>query len=399
MPHSLRAPQRRVMGLPAVFLVAASAGVAQSFGRFAFGVVLPAIRSDLNLSNTIAGSLATINVGAYLVGTLVVASVASSYKLLSIMRTGFVFALLGLVLAAIAPNVLVVGLAMFASGFGGALIWIPAPVVAAAAMPPEKRSLAIGLLGSGMGAGIVFASQLSSYIRSSSGDQSWRSIYVVLAAIAFIVLAATFVCVGHEQDQPSGTKGGFGGFTALKRMPGWKALTSVYTSFGFMYLLILAFLSTRLEDDNGWTSSRASLAFTLVGVAMMFGGPIFITLASRIGSRLGLAVAFSSWAFVVLLILPGWFAVTLPASVAVGLLFAGIPSMITLYVVQNTTAEDYGPSFAATTLAFGVAQMISPQAGGILADITGSFTIVFILSAALAGTGLAAALRLPRRDE
>ena len=166
-----------------------------------------------------------------------------------------------------------------------------------------------------------------------------------------------------------------------------------------MYLLILAFLSTRLEDDNGWTSSRASLAFTLVGVAMMFGGPIFITLASRIGSRLGLAVAFSSWAFVVLLILPGWFAVTLPASVAVGLLFAGIPSMITLYVVQNTTAEDYGPSFAATTLAFGVAQMISPQAGGILADITGSFTIVFILSAALAGTGLAAALRLPRRDE
>ena len=66
------------MGLPAVFLVAASAGVAQSFGRFAFGVVLPAIRSDLNLSNTIAGSLATINVGAYLVGTLVVASVAIS---------------------------------------------------------------------------------------------------------------------------------------------------------------------------------------------------------------------------------------------------------------------------------------------------------------------------------
>jgi predicted MFS family arabinose efflux permease len=399
MSRSLTAPQHRVMGLPAVFLVAATAGVAQSFGRFAFGVVLPAVRSDLDLSNTVAGSLATVNVGAYLFGTLVVASVANRYKLLRIMRTGFVFSLLGLVLAAIAPNVLVVGLAMFASGFGGALIWIPAPVVAAAAMPPEKRSLAIGLLGTGMGAGVVFASQLSSYIRSSSGDESWRSVYVVLAVIAFIVLAATFVFVGHEQDQPTGSKGGFGGFAALKRMQGWKALTAAYTSFGFMYLLILAFLSTKLEEDNGWTSSRASLAFTLVGVAMMFGGPVFITLASRIGSRIGLAVAFSGWVFVVLLILPGWFAVTLPASVAVGLLFAGIPSMITLYVVRNTTVEDYGPSFAAATLAFGVAQMISPQAGGILADVTGSFTIVFILSAALAVTGLVAALQLPPRGE
>ncbi len=386
------------MGLPAVFLMAATAGVAQSFGRFAFGVVLPAVRSDLGLSNTVAGSLATVNVGAYLVGTLVVAAVASHFKLLKIMRIGFIFALLGLVLAAIAPNVWAVGIAMFSSGFGGAMIWIPAPVIAAAAMPPEKRSIAIGLMGSGMGGGVIFASQLSSYVRSSGGDESWRTVYVVLAAIAFVVLAATFLFIGHHQEQPAGVKGGFGGFGALRRMRAWIPLTSAYMSFGFMYLLILAFLVTRLEDDSGWTSSRASLAFTLVGIAMMFGGPLFVLLAARIGSRLGLAIAFSGWILVVLLILPGWFAVTLPASIAVGLCFAGIPTMITLYVVENTTVDDYGPSFAAATLAFGVAQMVSPQIGGILADVTGSFTVVFLLSAALAVTGLFAALQLPKPE-
>src|SRR5690606_8223031 len=57
--------RRRLSGLPAVFLVAAVAGVAQSFGRFAFGVLLPAIRSDLGLSNTVGGSLGTANVAAY----------------------------------------------------------------------------------------------------------------------------------------------------------------------------------------------------------------------------------------------------------------------------------------------------------------------------------------------
>jgi len=384
------------MGLPAVFLMAATAGVAQSFGRFAFGVVLPAVRADLGLSNTVAGTLATVNVGAYLVGTIAVASLAGSYRLLMIMRVGFFFAIAGLGLAAVAPGVFFVAVAMFCSGFGGALIWIPAPAIAANAMPPEKRSFAIGLLGTGMGAGIVFASQLSSYVRSSMGDDSWRTVYVILAVIGVLILAATFLVIGHDQEQLAGRGGGFGGFSSLKRMRAWVPLTSTYTAFGFMYLLILAFLAARLEDDSGWSSSRASLAFTLVGVAMTFGGPLFIIVAGRIGSRLGLACAFGGWIVVVLLILPGWFAVTLPASIAVGLLFAGIPTMITLYVVENTTIEDYGPSFAAATLAFGVAQMISPQLGGVLADLTGSFTVVFALSAALAAVGLVAALQLPR---
>ena len=388
---------RRLLGLPAVFLMAATAGVGQSFGRFAFGVVLPAVRTDLDLSNTVAGSLATINVGAYLVGTLVVAALSSQLKLLKIMRIGLVFALLGLWAAALAPGVAVVALAMFLSGFGGALIWIPAPVIAAAALPPERRSVAIGLLGSGMGAGVVFASQLSGYIRSSMGDDSWRTVYVVLAVIAVVILSMTALAIGHDQATPGGTSGGFGGFAALKRMQGWRALTAAYTSFGFMYLLVLAFLVARLEDDNGWSSSRASLAFTLVGVAMMFGGPLFISIARRIGSRLALSIAFAGWVLVILVILPGWFVITLPASVLVGLLFAGIPTTITLYVVENTTVEDYGASFAAATLAFGIAQMISPQVGGLLADVNGSFTLVFILSAAIAATGCLAAVQLPKR--
>ena len=291
MPQGSAVSGYRLMGLPAVFLMAATAGVAQSFGRFAFGVVLPAVRNDLDLSNTIAGSLATINVGAYLVGTIAVAALAARYRLITIMHIGFIAALAGLILTASAPGVWIVGVAMFASGFGGALMWIPVPVIAAAALAPEKRSMAIGLLGTGMGGGVVFASQLSSYVRSSMGDDSWRTVYVVLAIIGFVVLLATYLFIGHEQDQPTGDRAGFGGFTALKRMRGWLPLTSAYTSFGFMYLLVLAFLTTRLEDDSGWTSSRASLAFTLVGVAMMFGGPLFITLATRIGSRLGLAFA------------------------------------------------------------------------------------------------------------
>ncbi len=57
----------------AVVIIALAAAVGQSFGRFSFGVLLPAIRDDLGITNTLAGLLGATNVGAYLLATLVVA--------------------------------------------------------------------------------------------------------------------------------------------------------------------------------------------------------------------------------------------------------------------------------------------------------------------------------------
>ena len=389
----------KAKGFVAVALVAVGAAVAQSFGRFTYGVLLPAIRDELDISNTMAGSIGTLNVGAYLLGTMVVAVATSRYRLLQVMRAGFVFSTAGLTLAAFTPNEWVLGLAMFLAGLGGALIWIPAPVIAADSLAPEKRGLAVGLMGSGIGAGIVFTGQSSGYVRSALGDDSWRTVYVIQAIIAVAVLVATVAFIGHAQDQPTKRSAGLAGFGALRKMRGWLPLTAAYTSFGFMYLLIIAFLTTRLEDDSDWTSSRAALAFTVLGVAVVFGGPLFISLAHRIGSRLTLALAFTLWSVTVITVLPGWFPTTIAASIALGLLFAGIPGMITLYVVENTSVENYGPSFAAATLAFGISQMLAPQVGGLIADISGSFTLVFLLSAALALTGTASALQLPRPSE
>lgn len=393
---TLRQPAK-AKGFAAVALVAIGASVAQAFGRFTYGVLLPAIRDDLGISNTVAGSLGTVNVGAYLVGTIVVAAATSSYRLLHVMRVGFLFSLTGLIVSALSTGPWILGIAMFSSGLGGAMIWIPAPVIAAGAIAPERRGLAVGLMGSGIGVGIIFTGQLSGYVRSALGDESWRTVYGIQAAIGVVVLFATLTFLDHDQEKPAGQRAGVGGFQVVRRMRGWAALTAAYASYGLMYLLIVAFLTTRLEDDNGWTSQRASLAFTTLGIAVVLGGPMLITLAKRIGPSRALAGAFTLWSMLAILILPGWFAATIAAVIGFGLLFAGIPGLITLYVVENTSLDDFGPSFAAATLAFGVAQMVSPQLGGLIADLTGSFTLVFFLSSGFALVGTAAALRLPRR--
>lgn len=380
-------------------LVMAGACVAQAFGRFTYGVVLPEVRDDLLGSNRAAGFLGTVNVAAYLAGTIVVAAVSSRISLVYLIRIGLCLSTAGLLLASSATDSVVLGLALVLMGLGGAAIWIPSPRVASAALPPHRRGLAAGLVGMGIGIGIVFAGQLSDAMRHGGGEGSWRGVYRVEGVIGVVVVVAAFALLRDRRAEHvvglPGPSAGFGGFGALRRIDGWLALTLAYAAFGFMYLLVFAFLVARLEDDAGFSADRASAMFSVVGVSAIFGGVLLGPLSDRIGRRATMVGAFVAFAVSTLTILPGeqpWVAL---GSIGVGLAFAGLPAVIAAYVVDATDAVTYGPAYSAATLAFGVAQMSAPQVGGLLADWRGSFTVVFVLSATVAAAGAVLSSRLP----
>ena len=381
-------------GWSKVLLIALAAAVGHAFGRFSYGVLLPAVRDDMGINNTLAGSIGAANVGAYLLGTIIVAWATSHYRLINVMRLGLSLVTLGLLLASIASGPLMLAAGLFLTGMGGAFLWIPSPVIAADALPSDRRHLAVGWLGSGVGLGVMFASILSGVLRSSSGDESWSSVYQIQFAVGLILLLLVFLLIRHQQAKPSGGAG-LGGFGALRRMPGWLPLILAYATFGFINLLVIGFFTSRLEDDSGWSTSDAAFAFSVMGLAMVFGGPIFAAMANRFGLRMILATSFGTWPIFLGVVMTGYEVPVLIACIGLGLLFSAFPILITLYVVQNTTPEDYGPSFSAATLAFGVTQIISPPVGGLIADITGSFTLVFILAGFMGLLGMLATLRLP----
>lgn len=384
----------------AIVLVMASAAVAQSFGRFTWGLVLPGARDDLlGGSNTLAGFFGTLNVTAYLLGTLAVSWAASKATLVNLMRIGLVLSTTALGVASIAPSGPVLGAALFAMGFGGAIIWIPAPAIAARTLPPARTGMAVGFIGSGIGIGILFAGQLTRYLnkRSEVGDSTevWQQAYRVEFVVAVVVLLAAFFFLRSSGDRP-GSKGGFGGIGALRSVDGWVPLTIAYASFGFAYILVIAFLVARLEDDSGFTGDQAAAMFSIVGIASVLGGLVLGPLSDRIGRRTTLIGAFVVFAGCTLLFLNGsqpWVAL---AAFGIGAMFSGMPSLVVAHVVDHTTPATYGPAFSAATLAFGVTQMVSPQIGGAIADLTGSFTLVFVLSAVVSCIGALASSRLPR---
>ncbi|MFW2332675.1 CynX/NimT family MFS transporter [Ilumatobacter sp.] len=382
-----------------IVLVMASACVAQAFGRFTWGVVLPSARDDvLGGSNTLAGFFGTLNVTAYLLGTLAVSWAASKVTLVGLMRIGLSISTAALGVAAIAPNGATLGLALFAMGLGGAVIWIPAPAISARALPPHRAGMAVGLVGSGIGIGLVFAGQLSAFLdRRTDADDVWQRVYQIEFAVAVVVLLGAFLLLRSRGDRPS-VGGGFGGIGALRTVTAWLPATLAYAAFGFAYILVLGFLVARLEDDSGFSSGEAAAMFSVVGASTVFGGMMLGPLSDRIGRRLTVTSAFVCFGSCTLLVLTGrqpWVAI---ASVGIGLMFSGMPALIIAHIVDHTDVDTYGPAFSAATLAFGVTQMISPQIGGAVADALGSFTWVFVLSALVSFAGAACAGRLPPDD-
>jgi predicted MFS family arabinose efflux permease len=381
-------------GWLAVALVALAATVAQSFGRFTYSVLLPAVRDDLGVSNSLAGLFGTVNVAAYLVGTLLVVRATARLRLLTLLRVGLALSLTGLATASLAPSgpVLAVGLALM--GLGGASIWIPSPALAAAAVPAHRRGLAVGAIGGGIGLGIVSAGQFATVLRERFGDEAWQLVYRVETVVG-LVIAVAILALLRPADDPRPNRTG-SGLAVLRTMDGWLPLTAAYASFGFSYLLALTYLTARLEDDAGFSEGAASSAFALSGLAGIIGGILLGALADRLGPRRVLVLGFTGLVASVAAITTGVAPVVYVGAFVLGAVFSGIPSVIAAYIVQQSDTETYGPRYAMATLAFGIAQVSSPQVGGLLADATGSFTLVFALSGTVAALGAVAAWLLPR---
>ena len=367
--------------------------VGQSFGRFTFALLLPAVKADLARSYGLAGLLGSMNVGAYLVGTALVSVISLRVSLRRIIQTGLVTATTGVWVLAEAPSMRVLIIGMILTGLGGAAVYVPAPALAIAAFAPEKRGLAVGVLGAGIGTGIVIATQLTNVVRALGRESDWRPVWRIeggLAIVIAVVVLLTLQPKATATASPAPPR-----LSALRTVPRWPFITAVYACYGLAYILIISFLVAMLQRDARFGQIHTNVAYALVGVFTIPGGILIGRLSDRWGRRRTIVAGFLLTSACPLLFLTHREPWVFLGAAMFGLAFSGNVASIAAYVGDHARPEEFTAAFGAVTLAFGIGQTIGPQFGGWLADHTHSFTATFLVSAgvwllgALLGTGLA----------
>ena len=370
-----------------------SAGMAQGFGRFSYPVLLPSLREDLLSSYGSAGLIGTLNVGAYLVGSIVVMVLSMRVPGHRLMASGLTLTTVALVVLATAQSVTQLAIGMILSGLGGAGVWVPAPGVATSLFPLERRGVASGASGAGIGLCMLVASQLGRVAPQRWGDESWRVVWWIMAALTTAAAIAVWTALRpppapSSPDPPT--------FDALRRVPAWKAISAAYACFGLAYVLYVSYLVAGVQEDGGFSPGHAANVFGLMAATTIVGGPLLGQVSDRVGRRSTLIVGFLAAAVGAASVLTDaepWVSL---GAIVFGLAFSGLVSVIAAYVGDHSPAHQFASAFGAVTVAFALAQAGGPYLGGWLRDRSGDFVAVFAVSCAVWLLGALCCLPLAR---
>src|SRR5206468_1004102 len=185
---------------------------------------------DLLHSYSLAGWLGTANLAAYLAGVLLVSLAATKFSPARLIVFGLAVSTAGLAAMTVAasPRALLGG--MIATGIAGAFIWIPAPGLAGAVVPEGRRGFAIGLMGSGIGLAVLFASGLTRLVQARYGVNEWREVWAVETGLAALATVLALGWLREPDDEPQAealpsTLREILELASLRDVPGWMVVT------------------------------------------------------------------------------------------------------------------------------------------------------------------------------
>jgi MFS family permease len=280
---------------------------------------------------------------------------------------------------------LLVGLGLSCTGFGVVM------AVVARAFAPEKRSVAVGIVGA-CGSFGQFAMLPGAHALISG--YGWLAALLVFAFMAFLIVPLGAALAGrnaaeHESDQSIG-----GALAEAAQHRGFWLLTASFFVCGFQTIFVMTHLPAYLVD-KGLQPSEGMTALAVIGLFNIVGSYGCGALGGRYSKRLLLA-----WIYAIRAVAIGLF-IAAPLTPAGTYLFAAVLGLTWLGTVPLTNSlvgQIFGVKFLSTlfSIAFLGHQLgafIGAWAGGAVFDATNSYLPVW--AAAIALSVLAAALCIP----
>ncbi|MFA7381811.1 MAG: MFS transporter [Desulfurivibrionaceae bacterium] len=373
-------------------------------GRFALGMILPAMGKSLHLSYSQMGLVGTVNFAGYLIAVLFCGALVDrlGYRRLIAMA----LAAIGLTMISIgrSSSFAVILICYTITGMGSGAANVPMMGLVSQWFAKSHRGQAAGFVVIGSGFAILLSGWLVPFLNHLGGAEGWRLSWQVLGGIILLVAGLCLIMLRNSPQEknllPLGEirKDAAEVLTENKisiRLRDIVQLGGLYFLFGYTYVIYATFIVTALIQEHGFSEAEAGSFWSLVGGLSLLSGPVFGTLSDRIGRKYTLAIVFTIQTMAYLLVSRPLSTPFLYLSIGCfGVVAWSIPS------IMAALAGDYaGPRMAARifgliTFIFALGQIAGPSVAGLLAEKTLSFGSSFFMAACFTAIGVALALSL-----
>lgn len=380
------------------------------FGRFALGMLLPAMAESLNLTYSQMGLISTSNFVGYLVAVLWCGYISTKIGSRRLIFLALLLVAISMLLVSRASSFTTIAIIYTLTGVGSGASNVPMMALIASWFTTRQRGKAAGFVVIGSGFAILLAGKLIPYLNQLDESDGWRISWLVLGVIVLIIAVFCLLIIrdtpGELGLKPIGSNSGSGPESAplFADEPGPASrkhiyhLGAIYFLFGFTYVIYATFIVTTLVQERGFSEAAAGNFWSWVGFLSLFSGPVFGTLSDKLGRRSGLIIVFTIQMFAYLMA-----ALTLPITFlylsigCYGIVAWSVPSIMAAIVGDYVGPQRTARVFGFITFIFALGQIAGPAIAGFLAEKFGSFSSSFLMAALFAGLAVFLSARLQKK--
>jgi sugar phosphate permease len=392
---------------------------AHGFGRMSYTVILPAMKDGLGFNYTQLGLLGTGNFIGYLTMAIIGGFLAAHFGTRFVITAALILMGITMILTGLAQSFAWAFVMRLLTGLGNGASYVPAMALGSAWFTVRHRGFATGIVSAGIGVGTLISGLVVPPILSVFGPSGWRFSWYILGGAVLLISGVVFRYVrsnpeekglrqvgeapvetarqaSSDADKTARRKWTDTVAGVVKIGPVWY-LGAVYFFYGLSYIIYMVFFAAYLVKEIGLNEEWAGGLWALVGGLSIFCGVIWGKISDLLGRSRGAALAYLvlGLAYILFALIKVKFGFYLSA-ILFGITAWSIPT------IMAATAGDFvGPRLAPAglgfiTLFFGIGQALGPALGGYLADMSGSFTLPFVVAGIISICGMLLAFYLKK---
>ena len=366
--------------------------MANGFARFAYALLLPSMRADLNLSYTQAGWLNTANGIGYLLGALTALFLVAHLGAVRLFIWGFALTTLAMFGSSSSPDWVAQSLFRMMAGFGSAPVFVMGGVLTSVLFPGNRKlnafAVALYLGGGGLGmlgTGIFLPSYLDIHF-----PYGWQMAWAFMAVSSSVMFLIVLWAALQVNNLPKEVGLKLVGLRIGAMVPALFA----YFFFGLGYVIYMTFLISWLRV-NGAGVNLTSAVWSLMGIAVVASPFVWRPVLSN--AHAGRAIAWTSLALAIGALIPlaaNSMSILVSAVIFGGSMFM-VPTSVTNFAKQSISENLMGAAVALFTVVFSIGQVMGPIGAGLVLDISENSNWVLFLTTSILTFGVVAALAQP----